>query len=217
MPNPLLDPEFVAAGSEIASYLVPAGVLALGGLTLGFARKAHREHYNARHDKLTGLLNLHGLEEVLDTSISPQAALYVDGTNQKAVNDRLGHDRGDAVIRGTAEVIMKSLRPDDILARIGGDEFLALLNPKPRKESGSQPVNPEETLEPVTRRVHYETQAFLAANPDLTQKNVGYNIAVGTVVWKEGMSIPDLKAAAEQDMYVKKAAQHAISGQYRRD
>ncbi|MBK8978583.1 MAG: diguanylate cyclase [Planctomycetes bacterium] len=88
----------------------------------------------ANRDPLTGLWNRRGLDSQLSHEIeravrsgSWLVAVMIDLDDFKAVNDRLGHSAGDVVLKGIAERMAESLRPNDVLARIGGDEFLALL------------------------------------------------------------------------------------------
>lgn len=85
-------------------------------------------------DPLTGLLNRKALErraEELEGQAgltgSPVAVVAVDLDGFKQVNDRLGHDAGDAVLREVAYAMRKGLRGFDLLYRVGGDEFLVLL------------------------------------------------------------------------------------------
>jgi diguanylate cyclase (GGDEF)-like protein len=82
-------------------------------------------------DPLTGLHNRAGLDVALadlqaaDGSVGPGVAvLFVDLDGLKRVNDTLGHEAGDAMIRGAARRIAHAVRAGDVVARIGGDEFL---------------------------------------------------------------------------------------------
>jgi diguanylate cyclase (GGDEF)-like protein len=55
------------------------------------------------------------------------ALAFVDLDDFKEINDEFGHETGDHVLRGVASRMLHALRPDDVLARIGGDEFVAVL------------------------------------------------------------------------------------------
>lgn len=88
----------------------------------------------ARTDALTGLANRRTFEEVLRNELiragrykHPTAVLMVDVDRFKQVNDTLGHQTGDLVLKYVASVLAKSVRASDTLARWGGDEFILLL------------------------------------------------------------------------------------------
>ena len=92
--------------------------------------------YLAFHDKLTGLLNRDGfyqqLDQILldmprDTEKRSSAILFCDLDNFKLVNDTLGHDIGDMVLREVALRLIKSLRKSDFVFRLGGDEFTVII------------------------------------------------------------------------------------------
>lgn len=89
---------------------------------------------HAFYDPLTGLPNRRLLTEQLKHEIhsisrteSYGAVFYIDLDNFKTINDSLGHDTGDRLLVEAAQRIRQSLRESDICARIGGDEFLAVL------------------------------------------------------------------------------------------
>jgi diguanylate cyclase (GGDEF)-like protein len=88
----------------------------------------------ARRDPLTGLVNRRGWEETLQAEMSrakrsraPLSMLMLDLDGLKAFNDTHGHQAGDALIAAAARTWESRLRPTDVLARFGGDEFAALL------------------------------------------------------------------------------------------
>lgn len=86
----------------------------------------------AHSDALTGLLNRRGLDDVLPAAIARAAhdrivALYLlDLDGFKPVNDRFGHDVGDAVLKAVAQRLSGSVRSGDVVARFGGDEFVVV-------------------------------------------------------------------------------------------
>ena len=93
----------------------------------------------AFQDGLTGLANralfVDRLEHAIKRSIRERelgiAVLFIDLDDFKAVNDGMGHSRGDEVIRGVAERIRNCVRPGDTVARLGGDEFTVLVEDTP--------------------------------------------------------------------------------------
>lgn len=98
-------------------------------LTLAVGHRHQRDllTYAATHDVLTGLLNRTGLDEATRTGPErKQAVLLVDLDGFKAVNDERGHEAGDQVLRAAAERLRAATRPTDLVARIGGDEFLVV-------------------------------------------------------------------------------------------
>jgi len=87
--------------------------------------------YQSTHDHLTGLYNRRYYEhklKYLDTKENlPLSIIMFDVNGLKLVNDSFGHDMGDVLLNKAAEIIKKACRHDDIVARIGGDEFVLLL------------------------------------------------------------------------------------------
>jgi diguanylate cyclase (GGDEF)-like protein len=87
--------------------------------------------HQATHDSLTGLPNRVKFQSDLESTRpgSPDrlAVLYVDLDGFKGVNDSLGHDVGDELLREVARRLRESIRPGDRVARLGGDEFVVLL------------------------------------------------------------------------------------------
>ncbi|MEG2482532.1 MAG: diguanylate cyclase [Lachnospiraceae bacterium] len=86
----------------------------------------------AQHDPLTGLYNKgtteYLMKQYISTSREPAVLLMIDIDNFKQVNDSLGHKSGDVVLIGIANKLKELFQETDIVGRIGGDEFVALLN-----------------------------------------------------------------------------------------
>jgi diguanylate cyclase (GGDEF)-like protein len=90
--------------------------------------------YSAHHDKLTGLKNRTSLVNEIENAIKHRkefnnkcAVLFIDLNKFKQLNDTLGHDAGDTMLKETATRLSNSVRSDDCVFRIGGDEFLVLI------------------------------------------------------------------------------------------
>ncbi|HEV2896619.1 MAG TPA: EAL domain-containing protein [Pseudaminobacter sp.] len=96
------------------------------------AAKARIEH-NSLHDSLTGLPNRRYLDEILEHYAAAcvrggghAALLHIDLDRFKQINDTLGHAAGDAMLIHASQVLKSNVRPQDFVARIGGDEFVVV-------------------------------------------------------------------------------------------
>lgn len=98
--------------------------------------KQKREmQYLAMHDQLTGVYNRHFVAEQVEISIknaqrhnTPYSIVILDIDFFKKINDRYGHDIGDQVLKAVASLLKHNMRGDDVVARLGGEEFILLLN-----------------------------------------------------------------------------------------
>jgi diguanylate cyclase (GGDEF)-like protein len=95
---------------------------------------ARRVEYIAHHDSLTGLPNRGFFSQLLNQSLASAkryqhelAVLFLDLDRFKLINDTLGHDAGDDLLKQVAERLSGAVRESDVVARLGGDEFVVLL------------------------------------------------------------------------------------------
>lgn len=103
----------------------------------------HRLEHLAHYDALTGLANRLLLLQTLEQAIrrKPAALIglaYLDLDGFKVINDRYGHALGDQVLQLLAARLQQLMRPQDMLARFGGDEFVVLLNGLKSQDEGTE-------------------------------------------------------------------------------
>jgi diguanylate cyclase (GGDEF)-like protein/PAS domain S-box-containing protein len=157
-------------------------------------------------DDLTGLKNRRGfvtvgshMLDVADRQICTAHLLFVDVDNMKVLNDRHGHGHGDAGLRAVARALTEAMRRADVLARIGGDEFVGLaldLDHSDRKA--------------IERRIH---QSLSSAS---TRTVVGQTVEV-SVGWAQrgpgqATSVEQLLLDADHAMYQAKVAKRDRMG-----
>jgi diguanylate cyclase len=106
-----------------------------------------------RHDQLTGTLNRRGLDEIYERETArarrrriPLCIALLDIDNFKKLNDAFGHDTGDAALIHFVSVIRETLRPQDTLARFGGEEFIILLPDTSIENAGKALVRVQREL-----------------------------------------------------------------------
>jgi diguanylate cyclase (GGDEF)-like protein/PAS domain S-box-containing protein len=132
-------------GTQLHLAFVSSPIIATSGATLGFvivlrdvtaeARLTRRLAYEASHDSLTRLPNRRRFEEMISAALESarrngkvHTVAFIDLDHFKRVNDTLGHQMGDKLLRELAYTMAQNVRGNDILARIGGDEFALLLH-----------------------------------------------------------------------------------------
>jgi diguanylate cyclase (GGDEF)-like protein/PAS domain S-box-containing protein len=152
---------------------------------------------HARTDPLTGLLNRRGfLEEVsrhldrLDREGLPGTLLFVDLDNFKPLNDRFGHESGDEALAACAALLRATVRPTDLVARIGGDEFAVWLN-------GADHLTAAERAEDLRTGM----PEMLAGLIDAQEHPVSLSIGIATRLAGSAEGIQSLLHRADQAMY----------------
>lgn len=147
-----------------------------------------------RHDQLTGALNRRGLEETFEKeaarALRREVSLCVallDIDNFKRLNDTFGHQTGDDALIHLVRIIQENLRPNDVVARLGGEEFII--------------IYPESDLEQATAalvRLQRElTKAYFMAD----DKKLLITFSAGVSIWSPGESMEAVIGRADDAMY----------------
>jgi diguanylate cyclase (GGDEF)-like protein/PAS domain S-box-containing protein len=149
--------------------------------------------YLSTHDSLTGLYNRTLFDEEMRRIEQgrryPISLVMVDLDDLKKVNDLNGHLAGDHLLQRTAHVLKESFRGDDIIARIGGDEFAALLVDTDEKAA-------LEALERVRINLQKSNKA---------EKGVVLSISLGACTAEKGMGLKKVLQQADKNMYQEKS------------
>jgi diguanylate cyclase (GGDEF)-like protein/PAS domain S-box-containing protein len=154
---------------------------------------AHRAH----HDSLTSLPNRSSFLARLEEAIirnrengGALAVLFLDVDRFKAVNDSLGHDAGDRLLFDVANRLRASVRPQDVVARFGGDEFTVLLDD----------IGTVGAAIAIAQRITDTLDAPLA----FEHHDLVLSASVGIAMWSGAESASDLVRHADAAMYVAK-------------
>jgi diguanylate cyclase (GGDEF)-like protein len=122
-------------GRTLDQVEVVSGCLAIGLVAVRQLVTVQRLTHRAYHDPLTGLANRtlfrDRLAAAVDHGDRPCAVLFIDLDDFKSVNDRYGHQAGDALLRAIADRLRGCVRDTDTVARLGGDEFAILAHVSP--------------------------------------------------------------------------------------
>jgi diguanylate cyclase (GGDEF)-like protein/PAS domain S-box-containing protein len=163
---------------------------------------AHRQlAYQATHDVLTGLPNRAHLVGLINDAIGSAeyrwgAALFIDLDKFKVINDELGHHAGDTVLEVASQRLRAALGPDDVVGRVGGDEFVALL---------AAPIQ-RVKVNALVRRLHTALRKpiRIPAGSDGTptrRVHIGASIGVVAVHSDEQRCAAEILRAADAAMY----------------
>ena len=154
----------------------------------------------ARHDALTGLPNRRAFQERLDQALARAqrsgerfALLFIDVDNFKNINDRWGHEGGDAVLKIVALRLDATTRKADAVARMGGDEFVVLLDNPAHRDDITNIA--EKLLASVRSPIVFGGQEL----------QVGFSIGISQYP-DDGHTVAELMARADHAMYEAKAA-----------
>jgi len=149
-------------------------------------------------DPLTGLLNRRGFMKALERTLAyarrykaTGALLFLDLDGFKAVNDRHGHAAGDWVLGRVGRLIAGSVRASDVVARVGGDEFVVLL----WNLNEAQAIAKARALEALIAESPFEQKRG---------KNYTLGLSAGLTMLQDGDTSEAVLARADEAMYARK-------------
>jgi diguanylate cyclase (GGDEF)-like protein len=198
------------AGSMMSALVVMSVVFLVGALgqqLMAFEDMTYELRHTNRHletaqnelrqlvitDALTGTRNRRFFDEVIGRELqrhkryrTPLSIVFIDIDRFKAINDTLGHETGDRVLREVAGFLLRNIREADYVFRWGGDEFLVLIT-----------CNEAEALHRAA-----ELQVMFATSPSLERLPAGVGLSIGCVeVPIDTQDILPLIQKADERMY----------------
>lgn len=156
------------------------------------AESLSRAIFDANHDGMTGTLNKRCYHNMVENfrSCSSICVIYFDVNNLKLMNDTLGHESGDYVIKRAAEYIKALMSPKDYCFRMGGDEFLMVMTDCTYRE-----------MDNVISHIETDSPIILNRDSDPLKCALSYGCSYG----KGSFDYDSLLTEAEEGMYEKKA------------
>ncbi|WP_162937200.1 sensor domain-containing diguanylate cyclase [Acinetobacter baylyi] len=153
--------------------------------------------YLGKHDVLTKLHNRSFYTEEINrlerSIVRPVSCIFLDMNGLKDVNDHLGHDAGDDLLRRVGHILTQAIQQTSYTAsRIGGDEFVILM-------PGTEETAVMQILQTIYELLNIDNQ-FYSSQP--------ISIAIGYATTQHNESIEDMLKRADQDMYKKKRDYH---------
>lgn len=187
-------------GSDLVLSNLAARMFA-GSVVVGFIGIARRscemEWRRARTDPLTGAFNRQAFFEIVrgpQGSGGWSAIIYADLDGLKRLNDEEGHDKGDRSLKAFADTVKRTIRKDDVFARMGGDEFVIFMKLK-NEEAGAA----------VASRLHE------AINLRVPEGVTHLQCSLGILLLEDGSKSIDAELrAADELMYQAKKSRHGI-------
>lgn len=191
---------------DLAAVRILAVVSGIGLVREQLARQTDELAHAAAVDPLTGMFNRRYLETRLDAEIErsrrtsmPVSLLMLDIDVFKGINDKLGHQQGDAVLRKVAEIVRRSVRASDVCARYGGDEFAVIIP----EHSGGTVLS--GTALQTAERIRTRVESFRWDSLGLPQ-NLAVTVSVGVAVAEVAERAETLIGRADERLYAAKTA-----------
>ncbi|WHT47698.1 GGDEF domain-containing protein [Sporosarcina thermotolerans] len=165
------------------------------GLSFFIARLVSQPIHMAFHDSLTGLNNRHAFEDEISRRLEQKdrsfGLMMIDLDNFKCVNDELGHGEGDRILKIAAATIDEVIGADNFAARVGGDEFVVLVD---MKNSPNVEAIANHLLQTMNERM----------DAQLSDEKIRTSISIGVVVATETDTFESLYKKADMALYESK-------------
>jgi diguanylate cyclase (GGDEF)-like protein len=188
-------------GSKLLAQISP--MLLVAYITSMLSADLRQAYSHVKHlsetDELTGVLNMRAFATIAERVAQqagryarPFSVLMIDSDSLKQVNDTLGHETGNRLLQQTVDCIQGRLRQTDLVARYGGDEFVALL-----------PETPCTGAAGVAERIRKSIEAIALAS---REQKVSASVSIGVACYpNHGVDFESVLEKADQAMYASKS------------
>jgi diguanylate cyclase (GGDEF)-like protein len=189
-------------GAKLLAQIAP--MLLVAYITSMLSADLRQAYSHVKHlsetDELTGVLNMRAFATIAERVAQqagryarPFSVLMIDSDSLKQVNDTLGHETGNRLLQQTVECIQGRLRQTDLVARYGGDEFVALL-----------PETPCNGAAGVAERIRKSVETIALAS---REHKVSVTVSIGVACYpNHGVDFESVLEKADQAMYASKTA-----------
>jgi diguanylate cyclase (GGDEF)-like protein len=189
-------------GAKLLAQIAP--MLLVAYITSMLSADLRQAYSHVKHlsetDDLTGVLNMRAFATIAERVAQqagryarPFSVLMIDSDSLKQVNDTLGHETGNRLLQQTVECIQGRLRQTDLVARYGGDEFVALL-----------PETPCNGAAGVAERIRKSIETIALAS---REHKVSVTVSIGVACYpNHGVDFESVLEKADQAMYASKSA-----------